>query len=822
MHESGRAWDGPNSTKTNGVQTWGVGVLWEFVDTGYGVVEIESVTDPQTAIGTVTKRLPSGVVGGFGTASNTWSFPGDGVSQTFPIAGAGFGVFRVTIDGVLVQSNPNYTPRECVSVDALLPGGIRAGDVRVGDTLSLFDPVTWVESWGEVTYSERASATRLADRRPPRACAWTARPRRRSRCRLAATATPAELIGHAVATWHRRPPALGRGGRLARSWARSRSRTSPWATAASGPVSGTAPTCCTTTPSTPAWKGTRNAAGLDHRPAPPTSIAFNEVPANGAAIVVEEVPSADIMATSVWAHGAWSDGNGYPREIEFYSDRLVQASTQAQPQTLWFSKTADYTNYGKSTPVLDSDAITVTINTRQVNAVVDLVDVGDLMVMTTSAEHKLTTGADEVVAPGQGRLQGTELVRVRPGALPGGRVDRGVLPGQRPGGARPVVRVHQGRLHRQRPDRLRLAPGARLLDRRLGVPEGALFLRVDGPLRRRADLADLRPRAGGGRLGPAFDRTAASRACAWCPRATDDAVYVTVRRVIEGVERVFVERLADRDLIDPRDAFFVDSGLTYDGRLTSGTVVLTGGTLWDDTEELTATFSAPQWSGASDVGDQVRLMNAVDVYLDGDRTEVLTTARVEVIEYVSSTVVKVRAIETIPAAMQGVAPARWELLRSNGHRAGSPGGRGGGGAGRWCGRGRRGRPGCHRWRDRAAEPRGRGARRPGLPGAARIAGRQRAGPGDRARPAEAHHQGRPAGAQDPRPAVGHLAGHPRRFQDARIRGLRRNRSACSPGSWTSTRPATWDKNGRFFVLQTLPLPATILSITPDVSVSGVG
>lgn len=42
----------------------------------------------------------------------------------------------------------------CVSIDALLPDGRRAGDVRVGDQLQLCDPVTQEETLGEVTYSE--------------------------------------------------------------------------------------------------------------------------------------------------------------------------------------------------------------------------------------------------------------------------------------------------------------------------------------------------------------------------------------------------------------------------------------------------------------------------------------------------------------------------------------------------------------------------------------------------------------------------------------------------------------------------------------------
>lgn len=110
IHEDGRAWDGAGTSKTNGADTWYVGVEWEYQDGGFGVVEITSVTNSKVAVGTVTKRLPASVVGGVGTPGNTWNLTGDGTTRTFAIAGAGYGVFAVTIGGVPVQSDPNYQP----------------------------------------------------------------------------------------------------------------------------------------------------------------------------------------------------------------------------------------------------------------------------------------------------------------------------------------------------------------------------------------------------------------------------------------------------------------------------------------------------------------------------------------------------------------------------------------------------------------------------------------------------------------------------------------------------------------------------------------
>jgi hypothetical protein len=111
VHENGRAWDGSGETKTNGTDTWSVGIEWEYTDSGFGVVKILTVVDARTATAQVMKKLPLQVVGGVGGPANTWGpFVGDGVTTAFSIPAAGYGVYSVTIDGVGWQPDPNYTP----------------------------------------------------------------------------------------------------------------------------------------------------------------------------------------------------------------------------------------------------------------------------------------------------------------------------------------------------------------------------------------------------------------------------------------------------------------------------------------------------------------------------------------------------------------------------------------------------------------------------------------------------------------------------------------------------------------------------------------
>lgn len=112
-HDSGRAWDGPQDSRTTGTDTYAVGVEWEYLHSGFGVVEITAFTDAKNVAGTVTSRLPDSCVGGLGAPGSTWNVVGNGVLKTFAIAGAVSDSeldYTVTIDGVSVQSNPSYTP----------------------------------------------------------------------------------------------------------------------------------------------------------------------------------------------------------------------------------------------------------------------------------------------------------------------------------------------------------------------------------------------------------------------------------------------------------------------------------------------------------------------------------------------------------------------------------------------------------------------------------------------------------------------------------------------------------------------------------------
>ncbi len=75
------------------------------------------------------------------------------------------------------------------------------------------------------------------------------------------------------------------------------------------------------------------------------------------------------VTTFQWAEGAWSDYRGYPRTVVFFEDRLWWASSTNNPDTLWSSRSGLYEDMSFSDLGLDDEAITFPINDNEVSQI---------------------------------------------------------------------------------------------------------------------------------------------------------------------------------------------------------------------------------------------------------------------------------------------------------------------------------------------------------------------------------------------------------------------------------------------------------------------
>lgn len=380
------------------------------------------------------------------------------------------------------------------------------------------------------------------------------------------------------------------------------------------------------------------------------TITFFIAPANGAAIVVKEYAPGALTGTSNFALGAWCAEYGYPSEVEFFSDRLWFAGTVTDPQTVWGTQVGDYGNFGKTVPLVDSDAITITINARQVNAITDLIALDKFLIMTKGGEWIMTEDQKGNISPGVGLKP--QSYRGTGGVQCSIVSDTAIMVQEQ--GSRVFDIGYRFESDGYKPQDIsvfaeHLVQGYTLTTMAWAPAPFSLvwFVRDDGTALGCTYMPEQEV------LGwHRHDTDGEIEDIVTLPGTTETQIYAIVKRTIDGQTRRYVEKLAPSYVDDVRDHFYVDSGLTYDGRnSTATTLALTGGTEWTEDEDLTLTASSALFVGASDINDGFLVSS-------GDES-----VRLRIVGYTSSTVVTVNSVGTVPATFRTGSFADWVFLR---------------------------------------------------------------------------------------------------------------------------------------------------------------
>jgi hypothetical protein len=79
--------------------------------------------------------------------------------------------------------------------------------------------------------------------------------------------------------------------------------------------------------------------------------------------------------------------------------RAVFAATDYDPGKVWLSRSGSYKNFTYRSPIQDDDAITFTIAGRQVNRVQHLVEVNQLLILTSGGEWLVLGDGDGAIRP---------------------------------------------------------------------------------------------------------------------------------------------------------------------------------------------------------------------------------------------------------------------------------------------------------------------------------------------------------------------------------------------------------------------------------------
>lgn len=350
----------------------------------------------------------------------------------------------------------------------------------------------------------------------------------------------------------------------------------------------------------------------------------------------------------------------YPGAVGYYQQRKVYGGTLNRPQTSYFSRTGVFNNFGFSTPSKDDDAITWTMASTEVNRIMNYLPLRQLLALTSGAEWVLQGATAGLTGKS---LSGNPQSYNGSGFVPPLVLNDTALYLQARGQAVSSLNYSLEADGLASDD---LTLWASHLFRDTGIigwayqklPDSIVWaVRDDGVLLgltylRRQDMVAWHRHETDGFIE--------SVAC--IPEGSDDVVYLTVRRVIGGVTKRYIERMHTRQipLIDgtkQRDvsqAYFVDCGLSYQGwNKTANRYTLSNGIDWVYPEVMTLTSESGTGFAVDSVGGQIHMRDPVTLDL----------LRLDIIMYNGPGAVSVVPASIVPEGLRDVPTTNWALAR---------------------------------------------------------------------------------------------------------------------------------------------------------------
>ncbi len=286
----------------------------------------------------------------------------------------------------------------------------------------------------------------------------------------------------------------------------------------------------------------------------------------------------------------------YPGCSTYHEGRQWYARTNTKPQTLWSSASAAFNNMNTSTPSKDSDAITRTIASREVNEIRFLLSLNVLLVWTSGAVWKAWAGAQaDVMTPANCAVkpQSYEGISEIPPIATESSAVYVTASGKK---VRDVAYEFASDSFQGRNVSIlagHLFEGKTIEEWAYAKdPDGIIWcVRSDGVLLGFTYLKEHDVYAWHRHV---TDGLVESVAC--ITEGSETILYLAVKRTVNGQTVRYVERMASRYFPDVYSSWCVDSGTGYNGwnTDTARTLTLSGAT-WNagDTVTVTADGHAP-------------------------------------------------------------------------------------------------------------------------------------------------------------------------------------------------------------------------------------
>ncbi len=278
----------------------------------------------------------------------------------------------------------------------------------------------------------------------------------------------------------------------------------------------------------------------------------------------DENIAADVSVTPPEINDPFLGAGNYPAAVSYFEQRRCFGGTERAPQTLWMTRSGTESNLNYSIPTRDDDSIQFRVAAREANTIRHIVPLQELVLLTSSAEWRVTSINSDAITPTSLSVKPQSYVganNVQPvivnnnlifAASRGGHVRELGYSGQAGG-------YLTGDLSVRAPH---LFDNLEIVDMALAkAPQQIIWMvSTSGKL---LGLTYV-PEHNVGSWHQ-HDTDGVFESCCVVSEGSEDHLYVVVKRTINGATKRYVERMASRRFVSAADAYFVDSGLSYSG-----------------------------------------------------------------------------------------------------------------------------------------------------------------------------------------------------------------------------------------------------------------
>ena len=346
----------------------------------------------------------------------------------------------------------------------------------------------------------------------------------------------------------------------------------------------------------------------------------------------------------------------YPGAVSYFEQRRVFAGPNNSPQSIWMTKSGTESNMSFGLPIRDDDRIEFRVAAREANTIRHIVPLTQLLLLTGSAEWRVTSVNSDAITP--------TSISVKPQSYVGANNTQPVIvnnsmvyAASRGGHVRELGYNWQANGFITGDLSLRathLFDNFLILDMALAkAPMPCVwFVNNQGKL---LGLTYVPEQAIG--AWHQHDTDGLFESVATVSEGADDAVYCVIKRTINGATKRYIERMGTRIYATQRDSFFVDSGSTYDGTNTdtNQTVTISNGTNYTRGETVTVTANYNLFKAPPDISDK----DDAIILIDGTKTY-----RCVIISTTNQTVATVKLQVDLPANFRNTPITTYEVARN--------------------------------------------------------------------------------------------------------------------------------------------------------------